>query len=335
VKALVRDLATAALQCLPRVPSVASRHDRLFIATFHRILPDEQGRAYPLPSLTVTPSQFEWFVRFFLERFHCQRLDQAWSAFVAGEKSSKPRLAITFDDGQLDNFLHAAPVLGRLGVPGTFFVPVEAVETQSLLWHDRMGYAIMALGRTEPNSELLLELGVTADQARVNPRIGVVKAKDWTSFKRTDWIHRAELKVPDSIPAWDGMMNWAQVRQLSQLGHEIGSHSYSHPLLDHCSDAELVREISDSRQEIEQKIGCGLRSFCYPNGNTSNVVGAAVKQSGYSLAVTTQWGSNKRNEQPYALKRHDMVTSNSIDRHGNLSSRRVEQRMLDFVWGAS
>lgn len=41
---------------------------------------------------------------------------------------SKPGLLVCFDDGRLDNYTVAAPVLESLGLRGVFFVPVDFVE---------------------------------------------------------------------------------------------------------------------------------------------------------------------------------------------------------------
>mgnify|MGYP003381846839 CR=1 FL=1 len=335
MKALIRDLTASVLDLLPSYSSFEKVSNRLFIATFHRVLPENQLHDYPLPSLAISTKQFEWFMEFFLQNFDCQRLDNAWKHFVAGGHREKPLLAITFDDGQLDNYLHAAPVLNKFCTPATFFVPTEAIESRTFLWHDRMAYAIRSLGYQQPRSVLLTELGLSVEYACTTPRLGVMRAKNWDSRRRDDWISRAEMVVRNSIPDWDGMMDWVQVRELAGLGHEIGSHSYSHPILDQCNDRELYAETVESRRMIEAEIGQEVSSFCYPNGNFDHRVAECVRGAGYKVAVGTQWGSNRYNDNPFSLKRHDMVTANSINRHGNMSRSRVRQRMLGVVRGAS
>jgi peptidoglycan/xylan/chitin deacetylase (PgdA/CDA1 family) len=330
---LIRDMLAAGLHRLQITSPARGREERLYIATFHRVLPDELRREYPLPGLAVTPAELEWFVQFFQQSFHCQRLDAAWREFSRGEGCARPRLAITFDDGQRDNFLHAAPVLDRLGVPATFFVPVEAVEVQQLLWHDRVGNALPRLGREHPRSHLLAQLGLDSGQAVQSPQMGVARSKQMTLAERLEWIRQAEALVPNAAPAWDGMMTWTQLRELTARGHEIGCHSYTHPNLVACSDEQLDREIVDSRRRLEQELGAEVRSFCYPNGDYDSRVAGAVCRGGYELAVTTRWGSNSRSAEAFSLKRHDMVSENSLDRRGNLSAPRVAMRMAGFVRG--
>ena len=139
--------------------------------------------------------------------------------------------------------------------------------------------------------------------------------------------------MPNAAPAWDGMMTWRQLRELAERGHEIGCHSYTHPILVHCDDQQLEREIVASRRRLEEELGVEVRSFCYPNGDHDSRVVSAVRRGGYELAVTTRWGSNGPTAEAFSLRRHDMVTENSLDRHGRLSAPRVAMRMAGFVRG--
>jgi peptidoglycan/xylan/chitin deacetylase (PgdA/CDA1 family) len=331
MKALMRDLLAAGLHRL-HITEPSRRHSQhLFIATFHRVLPDDLRRVYPMPGLVVTPEELEWFIHTFRKWFQCQRLDTAWREFSSGNCAERPRLAITFDDGQLDNYLHAAPVLDRLGVSATFFVPVEAVDFQQLLWHDRIGYAIQHLGREFPQSSLLTGLGLTGAQAVQKPQAGVTRSKQLTPFERLQWIRQAETLVPHAIPAWDGMMTWGQLHELARRGHEIGSHSYTHPILIHCDDQQLEREIVASRRRLVDELEADVRSFCYPNGDHDSRVIEVVARAGYQLAVTTGWGSNGPAARAFSLRRLDMVAENSLDRQGRLSAPRLAMRMAGVV----
>ena len=62
-------------------------------------------------------------------------------------------------------------------------------------------------------------------------------------------------------------MNWDEVAQLRQAGHEIGAHSRSHELLPHLDAQAQNDEVLGSRAAIEEALGAAPRSFCYPNGS--------------------------------------------------------------------
>ncbi len=85
----------------------------------------------------------------------------------------------------------------------------------------------------------------------------------------------------------ESTMSWEQVRELEALGAEIGSHSLTHPHLLSLSDSELRKEISDSKNELEDKLGKEVSSFAYPYGEFDSRVVDGVRAAGYICAFTT------------------------------------------------
>ena len=89
----------------------------------------------------------------------------------------------------------------------------------------------------------------------------------------------------------EAKLNDAQVKQLADSGLiEIGSHTLTHANLNKLSDADCLRELTDSKQQLEQLICKPVTSFAYPFGIYSDRDVKLVKQSGYSNAVTTVEG---------------------------------------------
>lgn len=76
-------------------------------------------------------------------------------------------------------------------------------------------------------------------------------------------------------------MTWAQLREMAAQGHEIQSHSWSHPLLTHCSDEALKEELERSRQMIEQQVGMPVDALAVPGGRWDLRVLRAAAQAGY------------------------------------------------------
>jgi hypothetical protein len=89
---------------------------KMVVVAFHRINNQLSG-----DGLTCSGARFEAFCRFFRRHFQVV----PFSEQVAGIRAGHPMggtLSITFDDGYLDNFEVAAPILRKLGLPATFFV---------------------------------------------------------------------------------------------------------------------------------------------------------------------------------------------------------------------
>jgi peptidoglycan/xylan/chitin deacetylase (PgdA/CDA1 family) len=77
------------------------------------------------------------------------------------------------------------------------------------------------------------------------------------------------------------VMSWEELRRLSSLGWEIGSHTRSHPWLTRLDDATLMEELDGSRAECERELGESCLSIAYPYGDTDERVAAAAGRAGY------------------------------------------------------
>lgn len=86
------------------------------------------------------------------------------------------------------------------------------------------------------------------------------------------------------------MMSAAQIKELSDAGFEIGSHTLTHPHLTELNNSDLDRELVESKSRLEDLIGREVKSFSYPYGNCDDRVIAAAIEAGYSNAVATRLG---------------------------------------------
>jgi len=303
----------------------------LTVATLHRVLPEEALADYPLGQIAVSVPEFAWMLAFLREHFTCETLAVACRRWAVGDRPGRPLLALTFDDGQLDNFVHARPVLEEARLPATFFVPVEAVDRNEPLWHDRLAYAVRrALVADHPAAlQLLASVGMPpGGDDRALAAASVARSKALGERERRALVEAAErLAGGPARPAWDGMMSWEQLRALAAAGHEIGSHSLSHPLLTGVEAARLEQEVAGSRHRIRNELGVPCESFCYPNGTHDERVVETVRRAGYRQAVVTAWGPNRRGADLFRLTRCDLQGRTSRDRAGRLSAERLALRL--------
>jgi peptidoglycan/xylan/chitin deacetylase (PgdA/CDA1 family) len=76
-------------------------------------------------------------------------------------------------------------------------------------------------------------------------------------------------------------MNWDQLRDLVAHKVEIGSHTLSHVYLTQLTDAELSRELRESRERIEAELARPCRFVAYPYGDDDERVHRAARLAGY------------------------------------------------------
>lgn len=124
---LKRSLGRAFLRG-PLKPFLVS--NRVWIVAFHRV--DDLGYSNPL---VCGIEEFERFCAFLGRTFEVLTLSEQLDRLGRGDAGGT--LSITFDDGYLDNFEKAAPVLEQLGLPATFFVATGFIGTDNVAWWDR------------------------------------------------------------------------------------------------------------------------------------------------------------------------------------------------------
>ena len=115
------------------------------------------------------------------------------------------------------------------------------------------------------------------------------------------------------------IMSYEQIRQLPKEFVEIGSHGISH-LRMNCLPADgIVREIVESRLEIEQMVGKPVRFFAFPFGVYPVRCGFNFYENGkkllrsYLAACTTWWGRYNSPKDIYTLRRIGIWDSDSFE----------------------
>ena len=123
---LVSDLCAAAgaTWLLERFPS----RPVLMILNYHRI-GDKEATAYDPGLFSCTAGEFDWQVDYVKRRFRMATLDDVMELLSGERRLTEPQVLITFDDGYIDNYQLAYPVLRRHGVQGVFFLPTGFVGT--------------------------------------------------------------------------------------------------------------------------------------------------------------------------------------------------------------
>lgn len=103
-----------------------------------------------------------------------------------------------------------------------------------------------------------------------------------------------------------GYMSYDQVKSLHSLGHEIGSHTMSHPDLTKINDTQLTHELADSRATLEA-IQPDVKDFAIPYGSVNAKSLAYIKI--YYRSARGSDGSKTFNI------RQDLNTKDNFDRY--------------------
>lgn len=146
--------------------------ERAMIVAFHRI--DDR---YPDDPISLTVDAFRDFCLFFKRHFEIVTLDALLDDLEEGRSISR-KLAVTFDDGYLDNYTTAAPILSELSIPATFFIATGFIGSDRVPWWDEDA-GIHSEWMDWHHLEELVSAGFTMGAHTVNHvDLGVVEGED-------------------------------------------------------------------------------------------------------------------------------------------------------------
>jgi len=128
------------------------------------------------------------------------------------------------------------------------------------------------------------------------------------------------------------MMTWRQVRELAQSGFSIGSHTCNHVRLSQCDAKLRRRELTQSRQALEQQLGQPVLDFAYPFGGKTdcrNEDREAVREAGYRCCLSCHGGLVPWTQSPYRLQR--VCVSPNYHRNASAWERQYRRTLQSLV----
>ena len=289
------------------------------ILAYHSVSPE--GR-YRSPTIAVHPQSFDRQMAYLARHYQVVPLDQVVTCIAERKPFPSRAVAITFDDGYMDNYACAYPILKKYGLTATFFITAGPVVRGQRFWvswvHEAIEGAKHLAGLLRDGAVPGLE-DINATDSREQ-----VIAEVTTRLNRMGCSARAEalarlakvlsLHVPEE-PGSSGlgiMMGPEQVRDMSLGGMSIGSHTVTHPNLPRLTAKELDHELRESKALLEAVTGTSVEHLAYPGGpevtnpDFTDQVAEAVRQAGYRSACNSIRGVVSLNDQLFTLRRHDV-----------------------------
>jgi peptidoglycan/xylan/chitin deacetylase (PgdA/CDA1 family) len=287
---------------------------RLEILAFHRILCS--GESYFIPPMVLARETFMRLIEQLSIAYRILDLSHAVSLLRNGSMPERC-LALTFDDGYLDNYVLASEFLTTKGFPATFFLPLKQIDSGRPYWWDYVRW----IAECTPDrfqswineGPLPLKIDTFISSSKGSSDFSPSKTRSLvrilntaTREVRARFLEAAEREFgPYRGPRL--LMNWDEARTLCDHGFAIGSHTVSHEPLTDLESTDAISEIEDSRIALSQRLNRAVSGFCYPRGAHSSGLAAAVQNAGYSYAVTTRYGSNRHDTDIFALRRRNMA----------------------------
>lgn len=272
------------------------------IFTYHRVHPNPEANPFDDGVVDATPDELDRQLAELKRWFTPVGVD-ALVAWVEGAPLPPNPIAITFDDGYLDNFEHALPILRRHGVPATFFIATHYVGERRLFWWDKIAWLIKQSPRA--TLELTYPAPFRGDlgEGRARTLRAVFRlVKDTFGLDLPRFLAELERAAGVTLDADTErrladaeLMTWDHVRALKAAGMDVESHTRTHRVLHTLSTAQLADELAGSRADLERVLGTPVRAVSYPVGkpiHTRPPIRAAVRDAGYRIGFSNGSGVN-------------------------------------------
>ncbi len=247
------------------------------------------------------PNHFERCIAYLNKNFEIKTFEE----LTEEDKKGNNKIAtIMFDDGYKDNWEYAFPILEKYGVKASFYIITDSIKNNLPAWTQVLDYTFQLTNKQNVTLpfDFLENRFKKANFKTKRERIAFAKVlkpflKNVTHEQREQVMQLISTHFNDvEIPKI--MMSWEHIKELSNKGHYIGSHTVTHPMLGTIASKHIIKkELYDSAKEIESQLGYFPKTISYPVGSYNETVISLSKEVGYTYGLAVQ-------QRPYLPEKH-------------------------------
>ena len=292
----------ASIAGLTNLLEALANRDSLLVLNYHRI-GDRDTTEFDRGVYSATPEEFERQVTYIQSRFEIITLEEVTEKVTSGKPFGGPKILLTFDDGYIDNYELAFPILRSLGAQATFFLVSDYLQAPTVPWWDKIAYLIRNAhprGRTlrlHYPTETSFHLTRTNREQVIRSVLNLYKLE---ATKDTD-LFLAQLEeacqIGHPFPSNTRMfLTSDQAKEMIQGGMAIGGHTRTHRILGKLTPEEQKAEVEHSVEELTRELGIRIDSFSYPVGSQvafNDASKRALQEHNFQTAFSFYGGLNK------------------------------------------
>lgn len=261
--------------------------------------------------LAVSPAHFEEHLDILRRTRHPLPLTEFVRRLFDGALQPDA-VAVTFDDGYVDNLTAGLPRLAAAGVPATVFLATGFIDRREPFWWDEIAGLVL---REDAPETFAVEIGGQRITCALNTEFPEAESIDGSVRRSTDrramldsiyepLRHlgdderratvaklRAILSKDDIGASLGRPMTGEEIRTLvADSLVAVGAHTVTHPSLPKLPSAAQCDELVRSKRLCESFVEAPVTAFAYPYGEYNAEVREAVKRAGFAIACTSLRG---------------------------------------------
>lgn len=306
------------------------------ILMYHRVLDIDNAAGYDFSNkgMVVSREKFARQISFLSKNYSVISLDQ----FLEASAFPPNACIITFDDGWLDNYTVAYPILKAHNCPATIFLTTDFVGTNRVFWQETLVRNLTLLMKrgllrefsaskgcpSDVREKLLMITSRAADLDCANANFDELIAMlmdmneahvDAFVNHVHEFLHQIGVNPDDKRR----ILDWQEIEEMHRNGIAFGSHSKTHRIMTRMDIDDIKAELSESKGIIESRLGTKVKAFAYPNGDWSKDLETLVIAAGYKCALSTEKGEFSKGDNAITLKRIGIHEAMSTGLSGKFS----------------
>lgn len=315
-KAIARSIVFPIINALGVDKLLLARSSKKGLIINYHGVTDIIGNRFNNRHMNVT--DFEKSVVYLKANFNIVSLKDLFEVHSAGKQFAKKTVALTFDDGYINNFSQALPILKKHNIPATFYLISKGLQsTNYYVWPD-----IVDLIQKEIKNDIVLSVGVFkypgfyCDAIKLN----LVDFLKGAGTKRDEHIEELSVKYPfykkvaQDYPQLIELVREVEFKEfVNEPLIEYGSHTHTHYNLEFLTDDECRKELEESKRIIEGFIGKEVISLAFPDGSYSKRTLDLAFSIGYKNLVAVDYKFKEANSQKGLLSRFTISNSTTVE----------------------
>lgn len=281
------------------------------VLLYHRVIDLEHDPQL----LAVSPRRFDAQLALIKERFRVLTVEEFEHHLLRRKRFPKNSILITFDDGYADNHVHARPILEKHGLQGLFFIASGYIGSGREYWWDELE-RLFLLDPHVP-AELEVERGGVRvhwtslpgrDLLRAQYERLLVALRALPSGPRDEFLGNLRDRMASPMARTSHLpMDHAALKSFAASPSVvIGAHTVGHPSLGRISEDEQRREITRSKNDLEEWLGTPITRFAYPFGTPSDLTERTMQitqEAGFRHAAANHPGIAHARSRHFAYHR--------------------------------
>ncbi|MDQ2746035.1 MAG: polysaccharide deacetylase family protein [Acidobacteriota bacterium] len=266
------------------------------IIAYHRVVADlAKAEREAFYGIVVSGETLRRHCELLKANYEIVSLEHAADILKNGETTQKPLAVLTFDDGYLDFYEVAFPILRELGLSATNFLPTGLIGSEKFLAHDRIFWLLQLAEKKGISIFAALDSAGVKDAADIagNYNSEVVcdalvhlphELREKVIVKMESLIGQDSIEYPREYE----LLTWQQINEMQDAGLDFGFHTANHVVLPLESDAAFEEEIFAGKRELEKRLRRKVVALAYPNGAYDDRIKSVIAKAGFEIAVTTE-----------------------------------------------